>query len=149
LAWYSAVDAGIALSAFVAAAESRGLGTCPISAIRNHAGAVSELLGLPDHVFPVAGLAYGWPSEPRKISHRLPLAVTVHTDQYSEDDLRQHLTAYEERRQAEQPYQNQRFVEVFGTAESYGWSLDKARQYAMPEREGFGTFVRAKGFDLS
>ena len=32
----AAVDAGIALSAFVIAAEAEGLGVCPISAIRNH-----------------------------------------------------------------------------------------------------------------
>src|SRR5689334_6353611 len=57
----AAVDAGIALSAFVLAAEAQGLGTCPISAIRNRAAEVSALLSLPPHVFPVAGLTVGWP----------------------------------------------------------------------------------------
>ena len=33
----AAVDAGIALSAFVVAAEAVGLGCCPVSVIRNHA----------------------------------------------------------------------------------------------------------------
>ncbi|MGL4634793.1 MAG: nitroreductase family protein [Beijerinckiaceae bacterium] len=145
----AAVDAGIALSAFVSAAESHGLGTCPVSAIRNHASAVSNMLGLPDHVFPVAGLAFGWPSEVPKISPRLPLSVTVHTDRYSENDLRGQVEAYDVRREALQPYRQQRNVPDFGLAESYGWSLDKARQYATPERETFGRFVRAKGFDLT
>ena len=55
----ASVDAGIALSAFVIAAEAAGLGCCPVSVIRNHAEEVSRLLGLPNHVFPVAGLGLG------------------------------------------------------------------------------------------
>ena len=39
----AAVDAGIALATFVMAAESIGLGCCPLSAIRNHASEVSGL----------------------------------------------------------------------------------------------------------
>src|SRR5438270_8825371 len=64
----AAVDAGIALAAFVAAAEAIGLGTCPVSAFRNEAQAVSDTLALPDHVFPVAGLALGWPAGPAAIT---------------------------------------------------------------------------------
>ena len=30
----------------------------------------------------------------------------------------------------------------------YGWSEDKARQYAEPLRADFGAFVRKKGFNL-
>ena len=52
----AAVDAALVLQTFVLAAETAGLGCCPISVIRNHAGAVSEILELPDKVFPVAGL---------------------------------------------------------------------------------------------
>ena len=33
-------------------------------------------------------------------------------------------------------------------AEFYGWSEDKARQYAVPQRADFGAFVRAQGFHL-
>jgi nitroreductase/FMN reductase [NAD(P)H] len=145
----AAVDAGIALAAFVLAAERAGLGACPISAIRNHAGEVSRLLGLPDHVFPVAGIAVGWPAEPAAISARLPLDVTVHTDRYREDDLRRRIDAYDERRRQLKPFATQRHAERFGVSARYGWSLDKARQYAVPERADFGAFVRAKGFDLT
>ncbi|MEH2557341.1 nitroreductase [Bradyrhizobium algeriense] len=74
----AAVDAAIALSAFVIAAEAEGLGVCPISAVRIHSDALSELLKLPDHVFPVAGLAMGYPAEAPQLSMRLPLSVTVH-----------------------------------------------------------------------
>jgi nitroreductase len=144
----AAVDAGIALSAFVLAAEAQGLGTCPISVIRNRAAAVSELLALPQHVFPVAGLAVGWPAAAPKESMRLPLDVTVHRNGYSEDNLQAAIEGYDRRREAAQPYREQRYVETFGKAAPYGWSEDKARQYAVPERADFGDYVRARGFRL-
>lgn len=144
----AAVDAGIALTAFMMAAESVGLGCCPISAIRNDAAKVSDLLKLPDHVFPVAGLALGWPANEGELSLRLPLDVTVHTDSYAETDLRETVKTYDRRREAHQPYRAQRFAKEYGEGAAYGWSEDKARQYSKPERETFGTFVRAKGFNL-
>jgi nitroreductase/FMN reductase [NAD(P)H] len=145
----AAVDAGIALGAFVAAAENAGLGCCPISAIRNHARPVSDALGLPDHVFPVAGLGVGWPADPGTISPRLPLSVTVHRDRFSEDDVQARIEAYDRRRAAVQPYARQRYVDEYGTAADYGWSEDKARQYSKPERADFGAFLRMKGFQLT
>jgi nitroreductase/FMN reductase [NAD(P)H] len=144
----AAVDAGIALSAFVIAAEAEGLGVCPISAIRNHAAAVSQLLKLPDHVFPAAGLAVGYPAEAPKISMRLPLSVTVHRNEFAEDGLDDAIAAYDRRREAAQPYATQRGVKEFGLANTYGWSEDKARQYARPERADFGSYVRRIGFKL-
>jgi nitroreductase/FMN reductase [NAD(P)H] len=144
----AAVDAGIALSAFVLAAEAQGLGTCPISVIRNRAAEVSELLKLPQHVFPVAGLGVGWPAAAPKQSMRLPLDVTVHRNAYREDGLRDAIKDYDRRREAAQPYREQRYVETFGKAARYGWSEDKARQYAVPERADFGAYIRARGFRL-
>lgn len=143
----AAVDAGIVLSAFVLAAEAAGLGCCPISVIRNYAQEVSELLGLPDHVFPVAGLGLGWPQGPSYISLRLPLAATLHRDRYR-DSTREIVSGYDQRRNSVFPYRQQRNVTRFGTSNSYGWSEDKARQYAEPERADFGRFVNARGFNL-
>ncbi|TFL17590.1 nitroreductase family protein [Jannaschia formosa] len=142
----AAVDAGIALAAFVTAAEAAGLGCCPVSAVRNEAAAVSDLLGLPDHVFPVAGLALGWPAAPPEIAMRLPLRATVHRNRYAERDLRADVAAYDAARASRQPYRTQRFAESFGESPGYGWSEDKVRQYSRPERADFGAFLRAKGF---
>lgn len=140
----AAVDAGIALAAFVAAAEAMGLGCCPISALRNRAEDVSRLLGLPDHVFPVAGLAVGWPAATPTISPRLPLAATVHENRFDETGLEDAIDLYDRRRR----YARQRRVEDYGEDPDYGWSEDKARQYAKPERADFGAFIRRKGFCL-
>jgi FMN reductase [NAD(P)H] len=144
----AAVDAGIALQAFVTAAESIGLGCAPISAIRNESQAVSDILGLPDHVFAVAGLGLGWPAHDKPIAMRLPLASTVHVDRFSEAGIEDVVTNYDAARDARQPMRAQREPERFGTAEPYTWSEDKARQYASPERAEFGSFVKNKGFRL-
>jgi nitroreductase/FMN reductase [NAD(P)H] len=144
----AAVDAGIVMTTFIRAAEAVGLGTCPISAIRNRPHEVSRLLQLPDWVFPVAGLTVGYPAEPSRISARLPLDVTVHTNQYDESRVRENIEAYDRRRHELQPYRKQRHAKRYGNADFYGWTEDKARQYSVPERVDFGAFVRAKRFKL-
>src|SRR5262249_45395423 len=145
----AATDAALALATFLDAARAVGLGCCPISVIRDHAARISELLGLPERVVPYAGLCVGWPSAPGRLSPRLPLAVTVHVDRYREDDLVAQLDAYDRRRAAIAPYGGQRDPQIWGKAESYGWSEDKARQYAQPQRADFGAYVRARGFKLT
>lgn len=140
----AAVDAGITLTAFVMAAETLGLGCCPVSALRNESEKVSHLLGLPDHVFPVAGLAVGWPAARAPISPRLPLGVTFHENRFSEDGIEEAIAAYDPSRH----YEAQRFVEDYGEDAGYGWSEDKTRQYSKPERADFGAFIRSKGFRL-
>ena len=144
----ASVDAGIVLATFIAAADRVGLGTCPISAIRNHAQEVSDILSLPAHVFPVAALGAGWPSFPGVMTPRLGLDVTIHRDRYDESGLEEKIAAYDKRREAVQPYRTQRYTEKFGQSAEYGWSEDKARQYSVPERADFGAFVRRKGFKL-
>lgn len=144
----AAVDAGIVMMNFISAAEAAGLGTCPISAIRNAIDTVSHELELPEGVFPIAGLCVGYPASPGHISPRLPLEVTVHTDRYDETRLRENIDAYDHRRHANHPYGKQRRTASFGTAAFYGWSEDKARQYAEPERADFGDYIRRQGFSL-
>ena len=55
-------DAALAMAHLILAAEMAGLGTCPISYVRNHVERVAPMLGLPRGVFPVAGLTLGWPA---------------------------------------------------------------------------------------
>ena len=144
----AACDAAIILSQFVRAAEAAGLGCCPISHVRNDAERVSEVLSLPDWVFPFAGLCVGYPARGNRITPRLPLDVTVHADRYDESRLSELIDGYDRRRHEVQPYGKQRDVKRFGTVPFYGWSEDKARQYGVAERENFGAFVRKKKFGL-
>jgi FMN reductase [NAD(P)H] len=144
----AAIDAALVLQTFILAAETAGLGCCPISVIRNHAEAAAEILGLPDKVFPVAGLCVGYPAIAGHISMRLPLEVTVHTDHYDDRPLAEAIDAYDHRRDARYslPREQQRSPEDFGYAPFYGWSEDKARQATQAEGQGFSRYLRARGF---
>jgi nitroreductase/FMN reductase [NAD(P)H] len=123
------VDAALVLGAFVSAAELAGLGTCPISQIRDHVAAVDALLGLPDWVVPVAGLALGYPESKEPLSARLALSATVHTDGYDRAAVERELDAYDARRGRD-------------------WTGDKVRQYSAVMRADFGEWVRRKRFNL-
>jgi nitroreductase/FMN reductase [NAD(P)H] len=135
------VDAALVLQNLIVCAEAVGLATCPISVIRNHAAKVSDLLALPDHVFPLAGLCLGWPGDERRLSPRLPLSQTLHRNQHSEGDLATALPTYDQRRahtEGRDP----------DASDFIGWSRAKARMYAGPQRADFGAFIKSKGFKL-
>jgi FMN reductase [NAD(P)H] len=144
----AAIDAALVLQSLILAAETVGLGCCPISVLRNHAAAVAEILSLPDKVFPVAGLCLGYPAVAGHISMRLPLEATVHIDRYDEQPLAELVDAYDRRRDARYslPREQQRSPEVFGYAAFYGWSEDKARQATQPEGQNFPAYLRSRGF---
>jgi nitroreductase/FMN reductase [NAD(P)H] len=142
------VDSAVVLEGLVAAAALAGLGTCPISQIRNRAERISALLDLPDRVFPVAGLCMGYAASEVPISPRLDLGITVHEDRYDRDAFARLGPDYDARRIAEAPFARQRDSERFGIAETYGWREDKRRQYADPQRADFGTFLRGRGFSF-
>ena len=143
------VDAALALQTCILAAETLGLGTCPISVLRNRIAEIAEILELPDKVFPVAGLCLGYPAAQGFISMRLPPEATVHIDRYDDTALEQTVDDYDRRRDARHSIKDrQRDKARFGTAEFYGWSEDKARQAAIPEGAGFATWLKAHGFLL-
>jgi nitroreductase/FMN reductase [NAD(P)H] len=146
LLFNAVTDATMALSTCIMAAEALGLGTCPISVIRDHAARIGELLALPEKVIPLAGLCIGWPSDLGRLSPRLPLAMTLHRDRYDESGWAEQLDGYDRRREGIAPFREQRDPGRFGVAPQYGWSEDKARQYAVPQRADFGAYVRGKGF---
>jgi len=140
------VDAAIVMTTLLRAVAAFGLGCCPISVIRDHAATISEMFALPEKVIPIAGMCVGWPAEKGGITPRLSLNTTVHEERFAENFSQ--VEAYDQRLAATRPYRNQREPERFGRSEFYGWSEDKARQYAVPLRADFGAFVRAKGFRL-
>jgi nitroreductase len=146
----ASVDAALVMMNFIRVARAAGLGCCPISMVRDQAAKLAEILGLPDGVFPVAGMAAGFPAAPVALSPRLPMSLTVHTDRYDDGQLEAELDAYDERRNAAQPIAKhaQRDAGRFGVQEKYGWSEDKARQVSHPARADFGRYLRQHGFCL-
>lgn len=78
------VDAALAAQNAVVALESLGLGAVYVGAIRNHPQQVAERLKLPPSVFPVFGLAIGYPDpqKPAFVKPRLPQAAVLHRETY-------------------------------------------------------------------
>ncbi|HEX7938576.1 MAG TPA: nitroreductase family protein [Gemmatimonadaceae bacterium] len=142
----TAVDAALALQAFLLTAESVGLGCCPISVIRNRIDAVSELLALPPGVYPVAGLCVGYPIDAPAITPRLPQAVVVHTDAYDDVTMHDVVARYDAVRPI--PTAKQKNVDTYGVKDGCGWSENVARQLSLPERAGFRDFLLRHGFAL-
>jgi len=112
-----ALDAGFAAQNAVTAAESLGLGTVYIGALRNKPEEVARELGLPEGVFAVFGLAVGRPdpARPASVKPRLPQSSVLHYEQYSVDAQRQaaDVARYDEALRAFQ--RTQRLPEI-------GWS---------------------------
>ncbi len=144
------VDAALSLQTCILAAETLGLGACPISVLRNRIADVAAILELPDKVFPVAGLCLGYPAAQGFISMRLPFEATVHIDRYDDSGLAAAVDGYDRRRDARHSIKDrQRDPARFGTAEFYGWSEDKARQAMVPEGRGFAAWLKQHGFTLA
>ncbi len=143
-------DAAMHLSTMMWAAESMGLGTCPISVVRNHIEEVSAIVELPELVFPLAGLCLGYPAQLGHSSMRLPLSVTVHTDRYDDLDAARDIEEYDRRRAAAHALRPERQIDIgrWGEAEFYGWSTDKARMVARRERDDLATFLASRSFGL-
>ena len=146
----ASVDAALAMQTMILCAESVGLGVCPISVIRNEVDKVAEILGLPDLVFPVAGLCLGYPQADGYVSLRLPRVATTHRDRYDDSALPRAIDDYDRRRDALHaiPKEQQRSNAEFGDAAFYGWSEDKARQAAKAEGAGFPPYLRSHGFSF-
>ncbi len=144
------VDAALAMMAFITAADFKWLGTCPVSAVRAHTAAVCDLLGLPDGVFPVAGLTVGYPTDDGRFTLRLPPSVVVHHGTYDDANLETELRAYDARRNRVQPIapEKQMHKDDFGISDDYGSTENTARRLAKRERTAFGYFIRNHGFDL-
>tara|TARA_R110001592_G_scaffold288090_3_gene557000 strand:- start:12132 stop:12965 length:834 start_codon:yes stop_codon:yes gene_type:complete len=146
----AAVDASLAMMSFITAAGFKGLGTCPVSAVRAHTAAICELLGLPKGVYPVAGLTVGYPTDDGRFTLRLPPSVVVHHGTYDDSALETELKAYDARRNKLQPIapEKQMHKDDFGISDDYGWTENTARRLAKRERAEFGAFIRSHGFDL-
>jgi nitroreductase/FMN reductase [NAD(P)H] len=141
----ASVDAALAMGFCVLSAEAAGLGTCPISYVRNHLPLIEELFGLPAGVFPVAGLTLGFPASRSAPSPRLPQSVVVHRERYGDAGLAAALPAYDALRPPAKP----RYPEVHGPApEGCRWSENAARQLSVPERANFRAWLATKDINL-
>ncbi|WP_290793764.1 oxygen-insensitive NADPH nitroreductase [Halomonas sp.] len=81
----ASVDTALMAQNVAVAAESEGLGICYIGGVRNNPQQISDLLGLPDHVYPVFGMCLGYPAHQPDVKPRLPVEAILKEDSYSDD----------------------------------------------------------------
>lgn len=141
----AAIDAALAAQNAAIAAESLGLGTVYIGALRNRPEDVARVAGLPAQTGVVFGLVVGWPDEarPAAVKPRLPQAVVLHHGGYDLDGQGPVVAAYDEDARAFQQEQGQ---------DPVGWSplvVQRARSIAsLNGRQHLKRALRALGFAL-
>jgi nitroreductase len=129
------VDAALVAQNILTAAESCGLGGVMIGGIRNNPGKVSDLLRLPDKVYPLMGMCLGYPDLEPMIKPRLQPGVIVHRETYDDDRLDEYLDAYEKIIRATGLYDGPRRKVPSPTGkevadEDYSWCEHTARRLA-------------------
>ncbi len=144
------VDAALAMQSLIIGAESMKLGSCPISYLRNEIVALSELLKLPEGVFPICGLTIGYKDAEGKVSMRLPQEIVVHTNQYDDSGLESKIAKYDARESERNPISpdKQRHTDKYGVLKKCTWSENVVRQLSISERDGFFEYLKSKNINL-
>lgn len=135
------VDCALAAQNAVVAAESLGLGICYIGGIRNDPAQVTELLQLPEQVFPLFGLCIGWPDQDPQLKPRLPLSVTLKEETYNETNDNAGIEAYDER-------MREYYKERTGGKLDRVWSADMSALLGKESRPHMRGFLEGQGFSF-
>ncbi|MBS0224515.1 MAG: NADPH-dependent oxidoreductase [Proteobacteria bacterium] len=139
------IDVALAAQNAVVAAESIGLSTVYIGAMRNDPVRVAELLGLPRQAFVVFGLCVGYATEKAvgEVKPRLPQGIVLHHERYDagqEAKLRQsydaEMTKFSQRHELQAATWTQRVLNRLGPLRS------------MNGREKMRTALASLGFEI-
>ena len=91
------VDIGIALGTAIVVAESMGLGTVPIGAIRNAPSEIAKILELPQNTFPVVGLCIGYiKGTKNQVKPKMPLEGYMLYNKYDQTAIKESISRYDE-----------------------------------------------------
>ncbi|TMW73002.1 oxygen-insensitive NADPH nitroreductase [Alteribacter natronophilus] len=137
----ASVDAALAAQNASIAAESMGLGICYIGGIRNNIEEAGELLGLPDRVVPLFGLAVGEPAKETSQKPRLPLKNVYHEEKY-EQDREQFKKGLEKYNETISSYYSDRT----GGKRSDRWTEQMSGMLSEPKRMHMKSYLDKKGF---
>jgi FMN reductase (NADPH) len=133
------VDVALAAQNAAVAAESLGLGIVYIGGLRTRIAEVSELLGLPELVYPIFGMCVGYPEGTSSLRPRLPLEAVLHRNHYNAETTVEQVKLYDE---VSANYLRER---TQGAKET-SWSAIMAERLAQPARLHMKEFLEEKGF---
>jgi FMN reductase (NADPH) len=133
------IDAALAAQNAIVAAESMGLGGVYIGGIRNHPGAVSELLQLPPLVYPVFGMCIGYPAQDPLVRPRMRMQAIYHENTYDAGKYEKEIKHYDE---VTKEYYLKRSNGKIQTT----WSEQMAERFSKPVRAHMRKFLEDRGF---
>lgn len=133
------VDVSLVAQNVAIAAESEGLGICYIGGIRNNPQAVSDLLDLPTHVYPVFGMCIGYPAHDPDVKPRLPVEAVLKENHYSDDS--EQVAAFDQTMQGY--YQARK-----GGNKDTDWSHNLTPLFTQKLRPHMREFLIDKGFKM-
>jgi len=142
----AAIDTALAGQNAAVAAEGLGLGICYVGSARNHPRELAALLGLPQRVIALFGMAIGWPVENQTttIKPRLPQTGMIHHETYDAAARDTGITEYNATMHGFYAAQK---MNVQGD-----WSKHSAKRVAGPEslmgRETLREILEERGFGL-
>ncbi|TCP58055.1 FMN reductase (NADPH) [Tumebacillus sp. BK434] len=135
----STVDVALAAQNAAVAAEALGLGIVYIGGIRQNPAAVSELLKLPQLVYPVFGMCVGVPDQEPSHRPRLSTAAVYHENAYQPSQIAEGIEDYD---QTMRDYYRERSGGKIDTT----WSKQISEKYAHPARAHMRAFLDDQGF---
>ncbi|EXJ10694.1 MULTISPECIES: oxygen-insensitive NADPH nitroreductase [Nitrincola] len=137
----ASLDCGLFAQNCAVAAESLGLGVVYIGGLRNQIARVSELLELPELVYPVFGMCLGFPDQNPEIKPRLPLEIVLKHEKYSVDADVKHMHEYDAQVQEYYRTRTGGGKEMTWTEQISGMLVKESRPHMLP-------FLNEKGFLL-
>lgn len=148
------VDTALVAERALLAAQALGMGGVMVGAIRNHIQEVSELLELPELVYPVMGMSLGYPKSQPKPKPRLSTTAVTHAETYDRESVYAGIDEYD-RRLLEfghlqgREVQPEKYPNFSG---AYTWSEHTARRMANDAptslRPHMLSYLQARGFLL-
>lgn len=135
------VDAALMAQNVAIAAESEGLGICYIGGIRNNPAEISDILKLPDQVYPVFGMCIGYPDQEPEVKPRLPLETILKTDAYDDSADEEQVTTFDETMRL---YYRART----GNNKDTTWSEQLKPLFTAKLRPHMREFLRKRGFEM-
>ncbi|MBX2825290.1 MAG: oxygen-insensitive NADPH nitroreductase [Gammaproteobacteria bacterium] len=133
------VDVALAAQNAVVAAESLGLGICYIGGLRNNPAEVSQLLALPEHVYPVFGLCLGYPAQDPEIKPRLPVPAVLMENEYDNSGFDANIDRYDSE------VQHYYMTRTGGNKDST-WSQEMKSLVGKESRPHMYKFLQSRGF---
>ena len=89
-------DVGIAIQNATVAAESLGLGTVDIGAVRIKILEIAKELNLPKYSLPMIGLCIGYPDDNPAIKPRMPMKAVFFEEKYDTEKAKAGVDEYDE-----------------------------------------------------